>query len=79
MTTRERIYAAIAGYQASHDCAPSVREIGQLAEVSSPSVVHHHLSKLQQEGRVTWEPGKHRTLRLHIEDSEHGNNREEKP
>ena len=43
--------------------APTVKEIQDYTGISSTSVVVYWLQKLRIEGRVTWEPGKARTVR----------------
>lgn len=42
---------------------PTVREIGTQVGISV-ATVHHHLSELKDEGLVTWEVGKARTIQV---------------
>jgi DNA-binding IclR family transcriptional regulator len=43
--------------------APTVRELA--AQLGfSPSAAHRYLERLREEGKVEWEPGKYRTLRV---------------
>ena len=63
MRTKEHVLDAVVvlgikGY------APSVEEIREYAGLSSTSVVYYWLNKLRIEGRLTWEDGKARTLRV---------------
>jgi len=43
---------------------PTVREIGAKAGLRSPSTVWAALEILRDQGRVTWESGKARTIRI---------------
>lgn len=43
---------------------PTLQEIQEYAGISSVSVVYYHLHKLRLAGRVTWEEGKARTIRV---------------
>jgi repressor LexA len=56
MTKQDEIVAFIAAYYREHSYPPSVRDIGTAVGLSSTSTVHHHLSALQREGRITHDP-----------------------
>lgn len=43
---------------------PTVRELADAARLSGPSVVHGALLRLREEGVVTWQPSRPRTLRV---------------
>lgn len=58
MRTREKILKAIEALD-----RPTVREIGEAVGIKSSSVFHH-LESLRAEGKVTWEPGKSRTIKV---------------
>jgi SOS regulatory protein LexA len=49
---------------------PSVREIGQLVGLASPSTVKHHLDALEKRGLLQRSPGLPRALDLRVSDSE---------
>lgn len=61
---KDKIYEIIKGYIQEKGYAPSVREIGKLSGLKSPSSVQHYISELKKEGRIRNEPGKPRTLIL---------------
>lgn len=44
--------------------SPTVREIGNLANLSSSATVHFHLSNLKKNGYITFIKGKMRTIRI---------------
>lgn len=50
--TRQRMLDYIAGYQAEHGWAPTMREIGDAVGLSSPSSVHGHLKLLHDRGEL---------------------------
>lgn len=60
----ERIVDFIGFYVEVRGYPPTVREIGQAVGLSSSSSVAGQLRKLRREGRVTFEDGKPRTLRI---------------
>jgi SOS-response transcriptional repressor LexA len=62
MTRADRILAYVRS-EAAAGRSVTVRDIQKTLTISSPSVVSYWLSKLRDQGRVTWEPGKSRTLR----------------
>ena len=54
----------ISAFTAEHGYPPTQREIGAAVGISSTSHVHYHLQKLRLAGRITYEPGKMRTIRV---------------
>ena len=54
----------IGEFIAKHGYSPTVREIQAGCGMSSTSVVHHHLRRLEREGVLTFEYMKARTIRL---------------
>lgn len=46
---------------------PTVREIGEMAHLSSPATIHFHLNKLAEKGYIEKGDGKNRTLRLLVD------------
>lgn len=65
LTDRERrAYAAICSYIKEHSYPPTLREIGELADITSLSSVHAALRVLQREGMIEVAPGSPRALRV---------------
>jgi repressor LexA len=62
--TRQGIVYVIRRFILEHGYSPTVREIGSQLGKSSPHTIKYHLDKLRGAGRVTWETGKTRTLRV---------------
>lgn len=54
----------IKDYTAEEGYAPTVRDVMQAMEWSSPSTAHEILERLKRRGLVTWKPGSPRTLRV---------------
>ncbi|GMQ99149.1 MAG: transcriptional repressor LexA [Acidimicrobiia bacterium] len=68
LTTRQReILDLIRTTVANRGYPPSVREIGDVVGLSSPSTVHSHLSTLAAEGYIRRDPSKPRAIEV-IED-----------
>jgi SOS-response transcriptional repressor LexA len=61
---RAEILACIASFHGKHGYAPSIAQIAAAVQLSSHSAVRHHLGLLKTQGKVTWEAGGHRSLRL---------------
>lgn len=49
---REEILASIVGYISRYGYSPTVREIGELVDLRSPSTVQIHLTKMLAEGMI---------------------------
>lgn len=60
---RGRVLEWLIDYHAEHGYSPSVREIARGLGVTA-STAHYHLGVLRAEGKVAWESGQMRTLRV---------------
>lgn len=64
-TTKQRtVLATVAELTQRQGFPPTVRELQLELGLASPSTIFHHLELLREQGLVTWEPGKNRTLKL---------------
>lgn len=69
LTTRQReILELISSTVARRGYPPSVREIGEIVGLSSPSTVHSHLSTLAAEGFIRRDPSKPRAIEVIVDD-----------
>jgi SOS-response transcriptional repressor LexA len=65
LTKRQNeVLMAIVQYIEKHQYPPTIKEIGEMLNISSTSTVFGHLEKLRQAGYITWEFGKPRTLKI---------------
>lgn len=65
LTKRQRhIFEYVRRQIVSRGYGPTVREIGREFGIGSPNGVFCHLKALEKKGKITWEPGKSRTLTL---------------
>ncbi len=63
LTDRQhQVLAAICDFKATMGYVPTVRELGQLLQVSSTCTVQRHLDALQRKGYLQRAPGKARSL-----------------
>ena len=62
--TRDRIYAAIRSFTLREGMPPTVRELMAEAGITSTGHMDYHLRILAQQRRISWRPGKSRTLRV---------------
>lgn len=62
--TSDIIYDFIVSYIDENGYAPSVRDICDGVGVKSTSTVHAHLKRLETQGRLTYEGGKRRAIKL---------------
>jgi len=60
----DRILAFIREAVSEHGYPPSVREIAEAVGLASTSAVHHHLTKLEKDGRLNKEATRSRALSL---------------
>lgn len=64
-TTRQReVLGVISAYIAENGFAPTIRELGDLIDCSSPNGVMCHLTALVKKGLITWKRGHARTIRV---------------
>ena len=61
---RERIYSFLVQYIKNNGFAPSVREISIGIGLNSTCTVHHHLLKLEDEGRIKMKRNSPRAIKL---------------
>ena len=61
---QKEVLSVIETYIAKHGFAPTVREIGELIDCSSPNGVTCHLTALEKKGLITWKRGHARTIRI---------------
>ena len=62
--TRERILNYIRQFLDEKGYAPTVRDIARGCNISTPSVVQHHLNKLEDEGHIRRDPTVFRSIQL---------------
>ena len=62
--TPERMLVLISRFIAKHGYSPSIPELMALAGLRSTSAAHYHLEALKYDGRITWQAGKQRTIRV---------------
>lgn len=67
---QERVYTVLKRFNRNNGYSPSMREIRDLAEVSSTSVVKSDLEQLEARGRIERDPGVSRSVRV-IEENFH--------
>ena len=58
------IYEIIKEFIKENGYAPTIREIGEIAKLSSTSTVHNHLMILEKKGYITTKDGKPRTIKV---------------
>lgn len=64
MPTRERILNYIRQFLDKRGYAPTVRDIARGCNISTPSVVQHHLNKLESQGHIHRDPEIFRSIQL---------------
>ena len=64
ISTRERILNFIHQFLTEKGYAPTVRDIAKGCHISTPSVVQHHLNKLEEDGRIHRDPTVFRSIQL---------------
>ena len=72
LTKRQRsVYDFIESYIHEKGFGPTVREIAEAVNLSSPSTVHVHLKTLEEKGYIVRDPLKSRSIALpHSEESD---------
>lgn len=60
--TADKVYQFIVDYIQDNGYSPSVRDICKGIGVKSTSTIHNHLTRLQNEGRITYSDGKRRAI-----------------
>mgnify|MGYP005756530853 FL=1 len=60
----EEVYAAIDFYSREKGYSPSVRELRRMVQLGSTSTTMQYLYRLRDKGKVTWIPGKPRTIKI---------------
>ncbi len=63
-STRERIFSFIRDFLAAKGYAPTVRDIVRGCNISTTSVVQHHLDRLERDGYIYRDPQVFRSIRL---------------
>lgn len=63
-STRDKVYDFILEYIEKNGCAPSVREIAEEVGLKSTSSVAHHLSVLEEEGKIEIKGNSSRAIKL---------------
>ena len=58
------IVSAIARFCSQHGYGPSFIEVGKACGFNSTASIKYRLDKLRAEGKVTWQDGRARTLRV---------------
>jgi repressor LexA len=61
---QQAILTAITLFLRERGYSPSLRELCDMAAISSTSMAALHLERLQEAGLIAYEPGKPRTIRL---------------
>ena len=60
----DEVLAYIKRYERRHAQPPTIREIADALGLASTNAVYKYLSRLREQGRLAWEPRKHRALRV---------------
>lgn len=60
--SRHKVLQVIQAKMLSHGQPPSVRELAEAADVGV-ATMHDYLVKLNEEGLIEWQRGRHRSLR----------------
>jgi SOS-response transcriptional repressor LexA len=62
--TRDRIFSIIISHMETKKIPPTIREILEASGLKSESTIEHHLTKLEQEGRIERIRGTSRGIRI---------------
>lgn len=60
----DEVLSAIRSYRATHDYGPTIVELLDAVGLKSKASLQNALDRLRVAGRVEWEPGRARTLRV---------------
>lgn len=63
-TNHDRLVGFLKSYTAEKGYPPSTREMAEALGFRSVESIHRLLRTLREDGRVTWEPRKARTLKV---------------
>lgn len=61
-STKQGVLESIDAALRHHAKVPTVRELADSFEVA-PATMHSWLGRMAEEGLISWEPGRHRSLR----------------
>lgn len=61
--TQDIVYDSLAWHLANHTMPPSLSDLAALLGISKTATLWH-VSKLEADGKITRQPGKHRTMRV---------------
>ena len=76
LTSRQKdVLDFVKSYIVSHGYPPTVREIGQALNISSPATIHAHLKNLEKKGIIRKDNSKNRAIELLV-DNEFADNSE---
>ena len=62
--SQQMVYESIKQYIRENEQSPSIRDICELAGLSSPATVHKHLKNLKEKGYIDYEPKTGRSIRI---------------
>ena len=62
--TDDEIVTFVRDFCGRHGFGPTIREVGEALGYRSYTAVKYRLDNLREEGRVTWQDGRTRTLRV---------------
>lgn len=65
--TTGRVLAYLRQYKAEQDRAPTLAEIAVAVGLRHKSTAQYHLKLLAQDGIISYEPGKSRTIKILVE------------
>lgn len=58
------VFDTIVEYINTNGYSPSVRELCELTGKNSPATIHYHLKRLKEQGYITYNEKKSRTIRI---------------
>lgn len=66
------VISTICTLTAETGCVPSLRELAAACGFASQSALYRYLDELEATGRIAWQPGHHRSLRVLSDDDRGG-------